>query len=60
MPLQWIERIHGEESMALVHHEPDRSHDLHLCGLAVLIVAIIAASVPVLKFVVDWCFALFQ
>ena len=47
--------------MALVHrHEPDRSHDLALCGLAVLLVAIIAISVPCLKFLVDMAFSLTQ
>ncbi len=47
--------------MALVHHhEPDRSHDLALIGLAVVVFGIIAAAVPVLKFCVDCCFTLFQ
>jgi len=47
--------------MALVHnHEPDRSHDLALCGLAVIVFAIIAAAVPLLKFCVDFGFTLFQ
>jgi hypothetical protein len=47
--------------VALVHsHEPDRSHDLALVGLAMIVVAIIAAAVPILKFCVDSCFALFQ
>ncbi|HTT99460.1 MAG TPA: hypothetical protein VMF58_15540 [Rhizomicrobium sp.] len=50
-----------EEAMALVHnHEPDRSHDLALCGLAVIVFAIIAAAVPLLKFCVDFGFTLFQ
>jgi len=47
--------------MALVHHhEPDRPHDLALCALALFVVGVIAASVPLLKFCVDWCFTLFQ
>lgn len=47
--------------MAVVHHhEPNRTHDMALCGLALFVIAIIAAAVPVLKFCVDSCFALFQ
>lgn len=47
--------------MALVHHhEPDRSRDIALCGLALVVFGIIAAAVPFLKFCVDGCFALFQ
>lgn len=44
--------------MALVHHhEPSRSRDLALVGLALVIFAIIAAAVPLLKLCVDTCFA---
>ncbi len=47
--------------MALVHHhEPDRSRDLHVAGLALVVFGIIAAAVPVLKFCVDCCFTVFQ
>jgi len=47
--------------MALVHHhEPDRSHDLALVVLALVICGIIAAAVPFLKFCVDGMFAVFQ
>jgi hypothetical protein len=47
--------------MALVHHhEPDRSRDLALVGLAAVIIGVIAAAVPILKLCVDYCFALFQ
>ena len=47
--------------MALVHtHAPCRSSDRALIGLAVLVCAVIAAAVPILKFCVDGCFALFQ
>lgn len=50
-----------EENMVLVHHhEPDRSHDLALAVLALVVVGIIAAAVPLLKLCVDWGFALFQ
>jgi hypothetical protein len=47
--------------MALVHHhEPDRSRDLALVGLALVVFGIIAAAVPCLKLCVDGYFALFQ
>lgn len=47
--------------MALVHkHEPDRSHDLALVGLALVLVAVIAISVPCLKVLVDVLFGLTQ
>jgi hypothetical protein len=47
--------------MSLVHHhEPERSRDLALVGLGFVIVAIIAAAIPVLKLCVDVCFTLFQ
>ena len=48
--------------MALVHHhrEPDRSHDLALVGLALVVCGIIAAAVPFLKLCVDGVFALFS
>ncbi len=47
--------------MALVHHhEPDRSSDLALIGLALVVFGIIAAAVPCLKVCVDGFFALFQ
>jgi hypothetical protein len=46
--------------MAVVHHhEPDRSHDLALVWLALVVFGIIAASVPLLKVCVDGCFGLF-
>jgi len=45
--------------MALVHHpEPDRSRDLALIGLVVVIFGIIAAAIPCLKTVVDALFRL--
>jgi hypothetical protein len=47
--------------LALVHkHEPDWSHDLALVGLALVLIAVIAISVPCLKFVVDMLFRLTQ
>lgn len=51
--------IPGEVTMALVHHV-DRGHDLNLCGLALVIVAVIAGSIPFLQFVVDKLFAIFE
>lgn len=47
-----------EETMALVHHEPDRTHDWHLCGLFLVIIGAIALSVPVVKMAVDQFFSL--
>jgi hypothetical protein len=44
--------------MALVHHEPDRTHDWHLCGLFLVVIGAIALSVPVVKMAVDQFFAL--
>ena len=56
-----IEEFAREEAMALVHHhEPDRSHDLALVVLALVVCGIIAAAVPFLKFCVDGMFAVFQ
>jgi hypothetical protein len=50
-----------EEIMALVHHhEPDRSHDLALVVLALVVCGIIAAAVPFLKVCVDGLFGLFS
>jgi hypothetical protein len=47
--------------MALVHHhESDRSHDLSLIVLALVICGIIAAAVPFLKACVDGLFSLFS
>ena len=46
-----------EEFMSLVHH-PDRSHDLSLIGLVLVIFAIIAAAVPCLKLAVDQAWSL--
>ena len=47
--------------MALVHHpEPDRTRDLALIGLALVVFGIIAAAVPCLKVCVDGLFRLFQ
>ncbi|HEX3675282.1 MAG TPA: hypothetical protein VHU87_13495 [Rhizomicrobium sp.] len=43
--------------MSLVHH-PDRSHDLALVGLVLVVFGIIAAAVPCLKVAVDQLFAL--
>jgi hypothetical protein len=43
--------------MALVHH-PDRSQDLALVGLVLVVFAIIAAAVPCLKIAVDQFFSL--
>jgi hypothetical protein len=46
--------------MALVH---DRSHhrskDLHVCGLVLVVLAIIAAAVPVLQVCVNTLFGMF-
>lgn len=44
--------------MALVHHEPDRTRDLALVGLALVVFAIIAAAVPCCKICVDQAFSL--
>ena len=44
--------------MSLVHH-PDRSHDLSLVGLVLVVFGIIAAAVPCLKMAVDKLFLLF-
>jgi hypothetical protein len=44
--------------MAYVHHA-DKGHDLHLCGLALFIVALIAGAIPLLQFVINELFALF-
>jgi hypothetical protein len=56
-----IEEFAWEEVMALVHHhEPDRSRDLALVALALVVFGIIAAAVPCLKFCVDGVFAVFQ
>jgi hypothetical protein len=47
--------------MALVHrHEPDRSRDLALMVLVLVVFGIIAAAVPCLKICVDGMFAVFQ
>lgn len=43
--------------MALVHR-PDRLHDLSLVGLFLVVVGIIAAAVPCMKFLVDRLFSL--
>lgn len=45
--------------MAIVH-EPDRTHDLSLCGLALVVFGIIAISIPVLQIVVSQLFAIFE
>jgi len=48
-------------NMALVHHHgPDRGHDMALMGLAILVIAIIAAAVPFLRLCVDSLFGFFQ
>ena len=44
--------------MALVH-EPDRAHDLHLCGLALVVFGIIAIAIPILQIVVSQLFSMF-
>jgi hypothetical protein len=44
--------------MALVHHEPDRTHDLSIVALVLVVFAIIAAAVPCLTMAVDQLFAL--
>jgi hypothetical protein len=44
--------------MALVQHEPDRTHDWHLCGLFLVVIGAIALSVPLVKMAVDQFFAL--
>jgi hypothetical protein len=43
--------------MALVHHR-DRSHDLSLVGLFLVVIGIIAAAVPCMKVLVDRLFSL--
>ncbi len=45
--------------MALVH-QPDRSHDLSLVVLVLVIFGIIAAAIPCLKMAVDQFFSLVQ
>jgi hypothetical protein len=44
--------------MALVHDHQDRSRDLSLIGLVLVVFGIIAVSVPCLKMAVDQLFAL--
>ncbi|HEX7726979.1 MAG TPA: hypothetical protein VF410_10525 [Rhizomicrobium sp.] len=45
--------------MTLVHHHaPDRSHDLSIVALVLVVFAIIAAAVPCLKMAVDQIFSL--
>jgi hypothetical protein len=45
--------------MALVHdHQHDRAHDLSLCGLVLVVFAIIAAAIPLIRLAVDRLFAL--
>jgi len=47
--------------LALAHrHEPDWTHDLALVGLGLVLIGIIAVSVPCLKFLVDIVFGLTQ
>ena len=46
--------------MTLVHQHRDRSHDLSLIGLIVVIVGIIAFSVPCVKIAIDQAFSLVQ
>jgi hypothetical protein len=43
--------------MSLVHH-PDRTRDLSLVGLVLVVFGIIAAAVPCLKLAVDQLFAM--
>jgi hypothetical protein len=44
--------------MALVHHQPDRSHDWSLIGLFLVVIGLIALSVPCVKMAVDQFFSL--
>ncbi|MBS0469774.1 MAG: hypothetical protein JSR60_01795 [Proteobacteria bacterium] len=44
--------------MALVHDSGHRSKDLSVCGLALVILAIIAVAVPVLQWTVNMLFGL--
>jgi hypothetical protein len=44
--------------MALVHDHRDRTRDLSLVGLVLVVFGIIAVSVPCLKMAVDQCFSL--
>ncbi|HWD28404.1 MAG TPA: hypothetical protein VG387_14640 [Rhizomicrobium sp.] len=45
--------------MALVHDTGHHSKDLHICGLAVAVVAIIAIAVPVFQLAVNMLFGMF-
>ena len=45
--------------MALVHDGGHRSKDLHICGLVLIVVAIIAVAVPVFQLTVNMLFGLF-
>ncbi len=42
--------------MALVHDSGHRSKDLHVCGLALVVVAIVAVAVPLLQICVNTLF----
>jgi len=45
--------------MALVHnHQTDRTHDLSLVGLVLVVFGIIALAVPSARFVIDQLFSL--
>jgi hypothetical protein len=45
--------------MALVHDSGHQSKDLHICGLAIAVVAIIAVAVPVFQLAVNMLFGFF-
>ncbi len=46
--------------MALVHHQPDRTHDWSLIGLVLVVFGVLALSVPCVKMAVDQFFALIR
>lgn len=47
-------------SMALVHDTGRRSNDLAICGLALVVIAIIAISVPCFQLAVNMLFGIFE
>ena len=46
--------------MALVHDSGHRGKDLSICGLALIVVAIIAVAVPTFQLTVNMLFGLFE
>ena len=46
--------------MALVHDSGHRSRDMHVCGLFLAVVGIIAVAVPVLQVTVNMLFGFFE